>query len=76
MAALDDFGKALEAELERLRRFLSEEFVPHTRRAAIEALRTAGNRLEELATDLEARTKTEEKPSETQPGDKANASPR
>jgi hypothetical protein len=80
METFDDFGKALEAELEHLRRFLSDEVVPHTRRAAIEALRTASSRLEDLAVDLEARVKSPDKSPDkqdhSQPGKKADANPR
>ena len=76
MEAFDDFGKALEAELERLRRFLTDEVVPHTRRAAIEALRTASTRLEELAADLEARAKPTEKHNDSQAGKKVDANSR
>lgn len=72
MESFDDFGKALAAELEHLRRFVTDEVVPHTRRAAIEALRTASLRLEELAVDLEARAKARE----SQPGKQADANPR
>jgi hypothetical protein len=68
MDSFDEFGKALEAELERLRRFVTGEVLPHTRRAAIEALRTASARLEEIAVDLEARTKAREGQPE-KPGD-------
>ena len=53
MANFDNFGKALEAELEHLKRFVADEVVPSTRRATVEGLRTAAARLEELASDLE-----------------------
>jgi hypothetical protein len=53
MGNFDDFGKALEAELEHLKRFVTDEVVPSTRRATIDGLRTAASRLEELAADLE-----------------------
>ena len=53
MGNFDNFGKALEAELEHLKRFVTDEVVPSTRRATIEGLRTAAARLEELAADLE-----------------------
>ena len=53
MGNFDDFGKALEAELEHLKRFVTNEVVPSTRRATIDGLRTAAARLEELAVDLE-----------------------
>jgi hypothetical protein len=69
MEGFEDFGKALEAELEHLRRFVTDEFVPHTRRAAVEALRTASARLIELADDLETRSGQARK----QPGDPAPA---
>ena len=68
MSNFDNFGKALEAELEHLRRFLTDEVVPHTRRAAIEALHTASARLEELAVDHEARVKPRENQPGSQPG--------
>ena len=58
MEGFEDFGKALEAELEHLRRFVTDEVVPQSRRAAIDALRTASARLEEIARDLEARQNT------------------
>jgi hypothetical protein len=69
MEGFEDFGKALEAELDHLRRFVTDEVVPHTRRAAVEALRTASARLVELADDLETRTG----PARKQPGDPAPA---
>lgn len=76
MGSSDDFGKALEAELERLRRFLGDEVVPQTRRAAIEALRTASARLEEFARDLETRMRPPGKQDESQPAKKADANSR
>ncbi len=64
MEGFEDFGRALEAELEHFRRFVSDEVVPQSRRAAIEALRTASARLEEFANDLEARQGASGKPAD------------
>ena len=57
MEGFEEFSKAMEAELEHLRKFVTDEVVPQSRRAAIEALRTASARLEEFARDLERRQK-------------------
>jgi plasmid stabilization system protein ParE len=53
MATWEDFGRAVDREFEKLKTFFEEDFKPNARRGAIEALRTAAERLNELAADLE-----------------------
>jgi hypothetical protein len=64
MDVFEELGKTLEAEFEHLRRFVTGELVPQSRRAAIEALRAASVRLEELARNLEERRETPPTPTD------------
>lgn len=65
MVTFEDFGRAVDQEVERLKHLFETEFKPGARRGAIEALRTTAARLEELAKDLErwGETKAPEPPS-------------
>ena len=55
MANLEDIGRKLDRELEKLRRFFETELRPTTERKAIEVLRTASKRLGKLAEEIESR---------------------
>jgi hypothetical protein len=52
---LEDVGRKLDRELEKLRRFLETELRPTTERKAVEVLRTASKRLGKLAEEIESR---------------------
>jgi cytidylate kinase len=55
MANFEDVGRAVDREIEKLRRFLEAEIKPTTERRLAEALRQASERLGELAQKLEKR---------------------
>jgi len=55
MVNLEDVGRKLDRELEKLRRFLETELRPTTERKAVEVLRTASKRLGKLAEEIESR---------------------
>lgn len=55
MANFEEFGRAVDREMDKLREFFEKEFKPGAKRGAVDALRTASKRLEELASDLERR---------------------
>jgi len=52
---LEDVGRKLDRELEKLRRFFETELRPTTERKAVEVLRTASKRLGKLAEEIESR---------------------
>lgn len=54
MNSLEEVGRALQEEIHRLSKFFESEVIPSSRRAAVEALRTASQRLHELAAQLES----------------------
>lgn len=53
MMNFEDFGRSVDREFEKLKKFFEEDFKPNARRGAVEALRSAAARLAELAADLE-----------------------
>jgi len=55
MVNLEDVGRKLDRELEKLRRFFETELRPTTERKAVEVLRTASKRLGKLAEEIESR---------------------
>ena len=55
MAHLEEVGRKLDRELEKLRRFFEAEVKPTTERKAVEVLRIASKRLSELAEEIESR---------------------
>jgi len=52
---LEDVGRKLDRELEKLRRFVETELRPTTERKAIKVLRAASERLGKLAEEIESR---------------------
>jgi len=54
MENLENVVRALEEEARRVRDLFESEVLPQSRRAAAEILRTASQRLAELATELDA----------------------
>jgi len=55
MVNLEDVGRKLDRELEKLRRFFATELRPTTERKAAVVLRTASKRLGKLAEEIESR---------------------
>ena len=55
MVNLEDVGRKLDREIEKLRRFVETELRPTTERKAIKVLRAASERLGKLAEELESR---------------------
>ncbi len=56
MPTLEEVGRLLKDEIHRLSKFFESEVIPSSRRAAVEALRAASQRLHELAAQLESST--------------------
>ncbi|MBI3662192.1 MAG: hypothetical protein HY234_03965 [Acidobacteria bacterium] len=57
MASFEEFGRAVDREMAKLKQFFEAEVKPGAKRGAVDALRTAAARLAELADDLERRFK-------------------
>jgi len=53
MSALEDAGRAIDRELEKLRHFFESDVRPTTQRKAVEALRAAAERLSKLADQMD-----------------------
>ncbi len=53
MSTFEDAGKVIDRELEKLRHFFETDVKPTTQRRAIEALRTASEKLQKLADKLD-----------------------
>jgi hypothetical protein len=55
MDKFEEFGRRLDEELGRLRRYVEEEVAPETERRAAEFLREVSQKLSEAASKLESR---------------------
>ena len=55
MDKFEEFGRRLDEELTRLRRFVEEEVAPETERRTASFLREVSSKLNEAASKLEAR---------------------
>ena len=66
MDKFEEFGRRIDDELNRLKKYLDEEVAPETERRTASFLRDVSVKLSEFATKLEARTArraSEQKPS-------------
>jgi hypothetical protein len=52
----EDFGKRIDEELARVRRYVEQEIAPESERRGAQFLREVSEKLNELAGKLEART--------------------
>jgi hypothetical protein len=55
MDKFEEFGKRIDEELTRLRRYVEEEVAPETERRTAQFLREVSEKLTEAATKLESR---------------------
>jgi hypothetical protein len=55
MDKFEEIGKRIDAEMERLRRYVDEEIAPETERRTASFLRDVSGKLDEFAKKLEAR---------------------
>ncbi len=55
MDSFEQFGRKVDEELERLRRYLAEEVGPEAGRRAADVLRKVSRKLSDLAGEMEAR---------------------
>ncbi len=55
MVNFEEIGRAIDDELRKLKRYLSDEVKPTTKRRLADALRGASQRLGKLAEDLDRR---------------------
>jgi hypothetical protein len=62
MDKFEEFGKRIEEELTRLRRYIEQEVAPETERRSAEFLREVSAKLSEAARKLEARTAARRNP--------------
>ncbi len=57
MANFEEFGRTVDEEMKKLKKFFETEVKPGAKRGTLDALRGASVRLAELANDLERRFK-------------------
>ena len=62
MDKFEEFGKRIDEELTRLRRYIEQEVAPETERRGAEFLREVSAKLSEAADKLEARTAARRNP--------------
>jgi hypothetical protein len=62
MDKFEEFGKRIDEELTRLRRYIEQEVAPETERRSAEFLREVSEKLSEAASKLEARTAARRNP--------------
>jgi hypothetical protein len=62
MDKFEEFGKRIDEELTRLRRYLEHEVAPETERRGAAFLREVSEKLNEAASKLEARTAARRNP--------------
>jgi hypothetical protein len=55
MDKFEEIGRRIDAEMERLRRYVDEEIAPETERRTASFLRDVSGKLDEFATKIEAR---------------------
>jgi molecular chaperone GrpE (heat shock protein) len=55
MDKFEEIGKRIDAEMERLRRYVDEEIAPETERRTASFLRDVSGKLDEFAAKIEAR---------------------
>ena len=55
MASFEDFGRQIDEDIERLRKYINEEFRPGAERKSVEWLRKAADKLSEVAAEIERR---------------------
>ena len=55
MDKFEEIGRRIDAEMERLRRYMEEEVAPETERRTASFLRDVSSKLDEFAAKLEAR---------------------
>ena len=62
MDKFEEFGKRIDEELTRLRRYIEQEVAPETERRSAEFLREVSQKLSEAASKLEARMASRRNP--------------
>ena len=67
MDKFEEFGKRIEEELTRLRRYIEQEVAPETERRSAEFLREVSAKLSEAASKLEARMAARRNPNPPPP---------
>lgn len=67
MDKFEEFGKRIDEELTRLRRYIEQEVAPETERRSAEFLREVSAKLNEAASKLEARMAARRNPNAPPP---------
>ena len=67
MDKFEEFGRRIDEELTRLRRYIETEVAPETERRSAEFLREVSAKLNEAAAKLEARNAARRAPSSQKP---------
>jgi hypothetical protein len=67
MDKFEEFGKRIDEELTRLRRYIEQEVAPETERRGAAFLREVSEKLSEAASKLEARTAARRNPPPNSP---------
>ena len=69
MDKFEEIGRRIDAEMERLRRYVDEEIAPETERRTATFLRDVSGKLDEFAAKLEARMSRRTPPPPAPPED-------
>jgi hypothetical protein len=67
MDKFEEFGKRIDEELTRLRRYVEEEVAPETERRTAQFLREVSEKITQAATKLEARNAARNSPNDQNP---------
>jgi len=67
MDNFEEIGRRIDAEMERLRRYVDEEIAPETERRTASFLRDVSGKLDEFAQKLEARMARRTSPTAASP---------
>jgi hypothetical protein len=67
MDKFEEFGKRIDEELTRLRRYVEEEVAPETERRTAQFLREVSEKLSQAATKLESRNAARNSPKDQNP---------
>jgi hypothetical protein len=65
MRSLEEMGRTLDREMEKLREFFEKEVKPTTQRELASAMHSVANRLEELARELDEQLSSQQPGAQT-----------
>jgi mevalonate pyrophosphate decarboxylase len=74
MDNFEEIGRRIDAEMERLRRYVDEELAPETEKRTASFLRDVSGKLDQFAQKLEARMSRRSSPASTSASSSASSS--